>query len=165
MEFIPLVSRDDAAKQRRDICIAGNTGFEYQDMSMYDLEQLVSMVIEASFQIHRKLGPGLLESAYETFLANKLKNIGLIVERQKSVPFVFEGECFSDAFRIDLFIENRLILELKSVEQILRVHKKQKLTYLRLMNLPLGLLLNFGSAYLKDGIKRVVNSYNNSAAP
>jgi GxxExxY protein len=126
---------------------------------MKKIENVVEMVIQESFFIHRKWGPGLLESAYEAILEYRLKKLGLKVERQKSVSINCEGIILAEAYRIDLFIEDILVVELKSIEQLNQVHPKQVLTYLRIMDLPLGLLINFGSALLKDGIKRVVNNY------
>ena len=131
---------------------------------MESMEKVVSIIIESAFRIHRSLGPGLLESVYETLLEDKLKKEGLSVERQKTISINSNGHYFPDAFKADLVVEG-VIIELKSVEQLLPVHKKQLLTYLRLSDLPLGILINFGSAYLKDGIKRVANNYTHTVAP
>ena len=126
---------------------------------MKNLEIIVEEVIEESFYIHKKLGPGLLESVYEVILANRLEKKGFKVERQKSISINFDGICLNEGFRIDLLIDDILIVELKSVEDISPVHSKQVLTYLKMMNLQLGLLINFGSALMKDGIKRIANGY------
>ncbi|OYV05726.1 MAG: GxxExxY protein [Verrucomicrobiales bacterium VVV1] len=119
--------------------------------------EIASHVMELSFQIHRQLGPGLLESVYEVILARKLADAGLQVERQKPVKIEFEGVIFNEGFKADVVIEGKVILELKSVERLQPVHAKQLMTYLRLSNMRLGLLINFGEAYLKDGFRRVVN--------
>lgn len=114
-------------------------------------------VVDAAFQIHSKLGPGLLESVYEVLLAHALQKRGLRVQRQKPVPIIYDGIKFEEGFRADLIVDDLIIVELKSVEALSRAHGKQLLTYLKLMNLRLGLLINFGSYRLKDGIHRVVN--------
>ena len=119
--------------------------------------EIASLVMELSFQIHRQLGPGLLESVYEVILARKLADAGLQVERQMPVKIEFEGIIFNEGFKADVVIEGKVILELKSVERLQPVHGKQLMTYLRLSNMCLGLLINFGEAYLKDGFRRVVN--------
>ena len=116
-------------------------------------------------EIHKKLGPGLLESVYEAVLYKKLKQEGLFVERQKPVDFVFEGISFQEGFRVDLLVEKTVVVELKSVEKTAPVHSKQILTYLRLLNLEVGLLINFGGATLKEGLERIVNNYAPSASP
>src|SRR5689334_23056962 len=113
--------------------------------------------MDASFIIHRELGPGLLESVYEVVLAKQLKDLGLMVERQVAIPIHFQGVDFDEGFRADLLVEKKLIIELKSVERLQPVHSKQLLTYLRLTGCRLGLLINFGENLMKDGFKRVVN--------
>lgn len=108
----------------------------------------------------------MLESVYELVLAKELERRGLKVETQKPVSFEFDGLRFDDAFRVDLLIEGRVVVELKSVETFAPVHSKQILTYLRLLNLPVGLLINFGAATMKEGLHRVVNNYQpSSSAP
>ena len=119
--------------------------------------EIAAKVMDVSFLIHRELGPGLLESVYETILARQLIDAGLTVERQVSVPILFQGISFDEGFRADLIVEKKLIIELKSVERLQPVHSKQLLTYLRLTGCRLGLLINFGENLLKDGIKRVAN--------
>lgn len=126
-----------------------------------DIEEVAAIVVDTSLQLHRELGPGLLETVYEAILAKMLEERGLRVERQKPVSLFFQGMELDEGFRIDLFIDAQLILELKSVENLHPVHPKQLLTYLRLMGLPLGLLINFGAPILKDGLKRVVNNHTN----
>lgn len=119
--------------------------------------EIAAKVMDVSFLIHRELGPGLLESVYETILARQLIDAGLTIERQVSVPILFQGISFDEGFRADLIVEKKLIIELKSVERLQPVHSKQLLTYLRLTGCRLGLLINFGENLLKDGIKRVAN--------
>jgi len=119
--------------------------------------EIGSIIVDTAVYIHKKLGPGLLESVYESVLAKLLSNKGLHVQRQVSIPIEFEGEYFDEGFRADLFVEGKVIIELKSVEKINPVYKKQLLTYLRLTNTKLGYLLNFGAELMKDGIDRIVN--------
>ena len=119
--------------------------------------EIAKQVMDAAFLIHRTLGPDLLETVYEVILSEKLKEMGLAVERQVTVPIRFEGISFEEGFRADLIVEKKVIVELKSVERQQPVHSKQLLTYLRLTDLRLGLLINFGENLLKHGFKRVVN--------
>ena len=114
-------------------------------------------VIGAAMAVHRGLGPGLLETVYEVALAEELKERGLTVERQVSIPIEYKGVRFDEGFRADLVIESKVIVELKSVERVSEAHKKQVQTYLRLTGYKLGYLLNFGEALLKRGITRCVN--------
>ncbi len=119
--------------------------------------EIADKVMDASFQLHRELGPGLLESVYEAVLAKLLINSGLELQRQSAIPVKFQGMMFDEGFRADLIVEQKVIIELKSVERLQPVHSKQLLTYLRLTGCRLGLLINFGENLLKDGFKRVVN--------
>jgi len=119
--------------------------------------EIAKIIVDVAFQIHKGLGPGLLETVYEVVLAHALKKRGLKVERQIPVAIVFDGIKFDEGFRADLIVEDKVIVELKSVENIVPVHKKQLLTYLRLSDKRLGLLINFGSELIRDGISRVVN--------
>lgn len=121
------------------------------------IDMLTGNILEAAFRIHTKLGPGLLESVYETVLARDLALKGLAVERQKPISFDFEGLWFEDAFRVDLLVERTVVVEIKSVTALAAAHEKQLLTYLRLLDCRVGLLLNFGAAHLRDGLKRIVN--------
>jgi len=123
------------------------------------IDELTSIAIEEAIEIHREFGPGLFESVYESVLAGRLRRRGLKVERQVLVKAVFDGELYDPAFKIDLLINDRLTLEIKAVEQLSKAHAKQLLTYLRLLKQPVGLLLNFSEATMKDGIRRVVNDY------
>jgi GxxExxY protein len=124
-----------------------------------ELDQITAHVVDAAVQIHRRLGPGLLESVYEAVLQRALEARGLRVERQKPVRFEYDGILIEDAFRVDLLVEGLVVVELKSVEKLAPVHGKQVLTYLRLMDLPVGLLLNFGAATMKEGLKRIANDH------
>ncbi len=119
--------------------------------------EIAKQVLDAAFAIHTKLGPGLLESVYEVVLAHELKKNGLSVDRQKPMPIIYDGKRFDEAYRADLLVEGKVIVELKSVEEISALHLKQVLTQLRLSGLKLGLLINFGEAHLKNGIKRLIN--------
>lgn len=122
-----------------------------------ELERIARDVVDASMKLHMALGPGLLESVYTILLEKKLQERGYFVEREKPIPFEFEGVKFEMGFRADLIINGCFIVELKSVEKLLPVHSKQLLTYLRITGMRLGLLINFGEAKLRDGIKRVAN--------
>jgi GxxExxY protein len=114
-------------------------------------------VVDAAVQVHRELGPGLLEAVYEVVLARELEHHGPRVERQVPVPILYRGLRFEEGFRADLIVEGKVILELKSVEQLSKVHAKQVFTYLKLKGLKLGFLLNFGASLMKDGIQRIAN--------
>ena len=116
---------------------------------------LSQRVIGAAIEVHRHLGPGLLESAYQTCLAYELSQAGLLVQQQLNLPLIYKGIQLDAAYRIDILVENQLVLELKTVEKILPIHEAQLLSYLRLGEFPLGLLLNFHAPTLKDGIKRL----------
>jgi iron complex transport system substrate-binding protein len=131
---------------------------------MRDIDQITGDVLDAALALHRDLGPGLMESVYEIVLAAKLSQMGYLVDRQKPVDIEFEGLRFEAAFRIDLLIDQRPLVEIKSVERLNAAHSKQLLTYLRLMRRPVGLLLNFGAATLKEGVKQVVNAHIPSAS-
>lgn len=129
-----------------------------------DIDAITEQIVDAAVKIHIKLGPGLLESVYEAVLARELARRRLSVERQKSVSFEFDGMVFEEGFRVDLLVEGCVVVELKSVEKLALVHSKQLLTYLRLLHLPVGLLINFGESRLKDGLHRIANSYQPSSA-
>ncbi|MDR3403505.1 MAG: GxxExxY protein [Chthoniobacter sp.] len=120
-------------------------------------DEIARVVVECAYELHRELGPGLLESVYEVVLADALRSRGLLVERQRPISIVFRGKRFDEGFRADLLVENLVLIEVKSVESLARVHRKQVLTYLRLTNLQLGLLVNFGGELLKGNIERLVN--------
>ena len=141
-----MISREDAKSRRKDI------------------EEVARIVVDMALQLHQDLGPGLLESVYEIVLARMLEESGLKVERQKSVPILYRGIEIQEGFRLDLLVDEQLIVELKSVEHVHPLYPKQLLTYLRLMNLPLGLLINFGTSLMKDGLRRVVNNHTHFAS-
>jgi GxxExxY protein len=124
-----------------------------------DIEALARIAVDCGYRLHREIGPGLLESVYEILLAHELKEAGLAIERQVNVAINYKGVVIDNAFKADLLVEGRLLIELKSVERNAPVHGKQVLTYLRLMDLPLGLLMNFGQATFKDGLQRIANNY------
>ncbi len=132
---------------------------------MKSLDDITGAVVDASLKIHVGLGPGLLESVYEVVLARALELRGFRVERQKVIRFEYEGMVFEEGFRTDLLVDGCVVVELKSVEKLAPVHRKQVLTYLRLMNLQVGLLINFGAATLKEGLHRIVNNLPTSASP
>lgn len=124
-----------------------------------ELNQLSSKIINAAIVVHKELGPGLLESVYQSCMIIELQDSGLKVEPEVSLPVFYRGHKIqNEGFRIDMLVENLIIVELKSVEQVQSVHKKQLLTYLRLAGKPLGLLINFNESLLKDGITRIINS-------
>jgi GxxExxY protein len=123
------------------------------------VEELSAIVVDCGYRLHVELGPGLLECIYEVVLARMLQDRGLNVQRQVAVPIQVMGLKFDEGFRVDLLVERKLVVELKSIESVERVHCKQLLTYLRLLNLPVGLLINYGAATFKEGIHRVVNQH------
>ena len=124
-----------------------------------EIEALANVAVDCGFHIHKDIGPGLLESAYEVLLVESLSRRGLAVERQVPVSLKANGIVIDNAFRADVFVERTLLIEVKSTEAHAPVHAKQLLTYLRLMNLPLGLLMNFGAGTFKEGIRRIANNH------
>jgi GxxExxY protein len=128
-----------------------------KDKTMRTENELARIAVDAAFQIHTKLGPGLLESVYEVIMAHELRKRGVKTDRQKPVSIEYDELKFDEGFRADLVLDDRVVLELKSVENVLPVHPKQLRTYLRLMKLRLGLLINFNTELIRDGITRVVN--------
>jgi iron complex transport system substrate-binding protein len=143
-----LFSREDAKNAKRGC-------------NLHDPEELARTAVDCGFKLHTDLGPGLLETV---ILAAMLIEAGLRVDRQKPIGIEYGGLVLPDAFRVDLIVENSLIIEIKSVEQFAPVHGKQLLTYLRLTKQPLGLLFNFGAPVFRDGVKRVVNGHTNFAS-
>jgi GxxExxY protein len=119
--------------------------------------EIARKILDASFVVHTKLGPGLLESVYEVVLAHELRKAGVVVERQRPMPITYDGILFEEGYRADLLVESKVIVELKSVATLSAVHSKQVLTQLRLSGLKLGLLINFGESHMKNGIKRIIN--------
>jgi GxxExxY protein len=130
---------------------------------MSDLEERARISVDCGFKIHSDLGPGLLESVYEAVLATALLRRGLAVERQTPIPIEYEGVRLTEGFRADLVVGGSLIIEVKSIERLGPIHGKQLLTYLRLTKQPLGLLMNFGGATFREGVKRVVNNHTDFA--
>ena len=122
-----------------------------------DENEIGSGIVDSAVKLHQKLGPGLLESVYEAILARSLEKRGLSIERQVAIPIEYDGETFAEGFRADPIVEDKVIVELKSVEKVSPAHKKQLLTYLKLTGLKLGYLLNFGEALMKEGITRTIN--------
>jgi iron complex transport system substrate-binding protein len=151
---------DGRVKSRGDAEVA-----EEGAKQMRELDDITGSIVDASLRIHRALGPGQLESVYEAVLARALQQRGFQVERQKAIRFQYDGMVFDEGFRADLLVESRVIVELKSVERLAPVHAKQLLTYLKLTNTPVGLLINLGAATLREGLHRIVNGLPSSASP
>lgn len=126
---------------------------------MHRADELSAIVIEEAIGIHRELGPGLFEAVYETVLSGRLARRGLRVTRQVPVPITFDGHDFESAFKLDILVEDCLVLEIKAVDQLSKAHARQLLTYLRLLKQPVGLLLNFSGETMKEGIRRLVNNH------
>ena len=124
-----------------------------------EIESIARAVVDCGYHLHRDLGPGLLENVYERLLCEYLRERGLAFQCQLSVPITHKGVVIDNAFRADILVEGKLLIELKSTESHSPVHAKQLLTYLRLLDLPLGLLMNFGAPIFKDGIRRIANNY------
>lgn len=122
-----------------------------------ELNEISGRIIAAALKVHTAIGPGVLESVYQTCLLHELKKAGLAVQAQAALPVVYDGLYLDSGYRIDLLVENTVIVELKCVESLFPIHKAQLLTYLRLADKPLGLLLNFNVVHLREGIKRVLN--------
>jgi iron complex transport system substrate-binding protein len=132
---------------------------------MRDLDDITGTIVDAALEIHRDLGPGLLESVYEAVLARSLEQRGFRIERQKVIRFEYRGIVFEEGFRVDLLVEDRVLVEVKSVEHLARQHAKRLLTYLKLTHTSVGLLINFGAPTLRDGLRRLVQGYQPSAFP
>jgi GxxExxY protein len=122
-----------------------------------DIEELARAAVDCGLRIHKELGPGLLESVYEAIMAERLVRSGYDVERQKILPIEFDGLKLREGYRVDLLVDGRLIIEVKSVERLAAVHGKQLLTYIRLAKQPVGLLMNFGGETFREGLRRIVN--------
>lgn len=129
---------------------------------MKTIDEIAAIVVDASFIVHQELGPGLLESAYEACLAHELTKRGLVVEKQKAQPVFYDGIIIDVGYRMDLLINDCVVIELKAVEQIIPIHLAQLMTYLKLSNKPLGFLINFNTTYFKSSIKRIANNYQES---
>jgi GxxExxY protein len=132
-------------------------GFIPRFSATHDLNRVVAEVVDASFQIHTDLGPGLLESTYERILERALQRRGIEVRRQQYCDFVYDGLLFRRALRLDLLVEDSIVVELKAERALQRAHQRQVVSYLRLLNLRLGLLINFGAPRLKQGFRRIIN--------
>lgn len=130
-----------------------------------DLDRITDLVVDSAFHIHVGLGPGLMESIYEEVMYRDLQRKGLRVLRQGIFSFQYDGIQFENALRLDLLVEGMIVIELKSIARLDRVHPKQLLSYLRLLHFPVGYLINFGAPTFKEGIHRVINNYKTSAAP
>jgi len=128
-------------------------------ISKTEYEEIGRKIVQASYEVHKELGPGLLESVYEICLVEELKNLNLKVERQVELPVNFKGKVLDKKFVIDLLVENCIIIELKAVEVLLPVHEVQLVTYMKLADIKLGYLVNFNVPLIKQGIKRKVNNY------
>ncbi len=129
-----------------------------------EVEAISEVVVDCAYRLHVEAGPGLLESVYEVALARMLTDQGLVVRRQVPVPIRLMGMNFDEGFRADLLVNDCFLIELKSVGTLTPIHAKQTLTYLRLLHFPLGLLINFGAATFKEGVKRIVNDHQNFAS-
>ena len=127
--------------------------------------QLGTVILTAAYRVHTELGSGLFESVYEAVLAYEIRSLGIEVERQPVIPIFYRSLKFEEGFRADLIVGNKVILELKSVENLEKVHAKKLLTQLRLSGMHLGYLINFGAAHLKSGIRRVVNGLSEASIP
>lgn len=130
-----------------------------------EIETLAKQTVHAALTVHRALGPGLLESAYQECLAIELVHSGLTVEREKILPLIYRGHSIETAYRLDLIVGGKLLVELKAIEAIAPIHEVQILTYLKLLKLPLGLLINFNVPLIKDGISRILNLDFQSEVP
>ena len=135
------------------------------DFVVRDLEEISGDVLDCSVQLHRDYGPGLLENVYEAILTAMLQEKGYLVETQKKLEIHYKHLVIPSVMRIDMLVDSALLVEIKSVEQILPVHAKQVTTYLRLMNLTVGMLINFGGETIKGNVRRIVNGYVPSASP
>ena len=125
-----------------------------------ETNEITGVIVDTAINIHKKLGPGLLESVYQVILEYELTKRGLHVEREKPIPVIWENIRMDLGFRADLVVEGKVLVELKSVEEMAPVHAKQVLTYLKISGLRVGLLINFGAALLKDGIQRIISGYD-----
>jgi iron complex transport system substrate-binding protein len=132
---------------------------------MAELDEITGAIIDESMRLHRTIGPGLFESVYQQILVDSIQRRGLRVEQNIGVSFEYEGRLFRNGLRVDLLAEEFVVVELKAVERLAPVHGQQLLTYLRLMRLPVGLLINFGGATLREGLKRVVNGLAAQSSP
>lgn len=128
-------------------------------ISKIEYERIATYIVNSAFEVHKELGPGLLESVYEVCLVEELRNRGLFVESQVKIPVIFKGKTLDKEFIVDLLVENSVIIELKALESLLPVHEVQLVTYLKLADKKLGFLINFNVSHIKIGIHRKVNDY------
>lgn len=142
-----------------------NNGNSDRDTAMHDPEVTATAIVAAAFRIHVRLGPGLLESVYGGLLAHELARGGHDVVRQKTFGFYYDDVLVKRGLKADLIVDGCVVVEVKAAETTLRVHKRQLLTYLRALNMPLGLLVNFGGATMKEGLSRVVNHHDGARSP
>jgi GxxExxY protein len=147
------------------VCLGGFSQEQGSGMDSADLDELTERIIGCAIAVHRVLGPGLLESTYEACLAHELDKHGLHVAKQKEIPITYKSVKLDCGYRVDLLVNDTVILELKSIERLQPIHKAQLITYLRLAGKPLGLLMNFNEPLLKDGIARLVNSSGKTKSP
>jgi GxxExxY protein len=131
---------------------------------MREINQITREIVDAAYKLHRRLGPGLMEAAYRLILAQDLESRGLQVAQETPITFEYEGMTITNGFRVDLLVESSVVVELKSLERLAPVHIRQILTYLRLLDLPVGLLINFGAARMDDGLQRIINKRSSLAA-
>lgn len=124
-----------------------------------NIEIIAKQVVDAAYQVHKYLGPGLLESTYQHCFIDELRNKGLYVEKEKKLPIIYKGKILKDSLRLDVLVENQIIVELKSVDALAPIHKAQLITYLRLSERQIGFLINFNVVRFKDGINRLVYKY------
>jgi GxxExxY protein len=129
---------------------------------MKSIDEIAAVIVDAAYKVHRELGPGLLESAYEACLAHELTKRGLIIERQKEQPVFYDNIKIDVGYRMDLLVEDSIIIELKAVETIIPIHQAQLMTYLKLSKKTLGFLINFNTTYFKSSIKRIANKFQES---
>jgi GxxExxY protein len=129
---------------------------------MKTIDEIAAIVVDSSFKVHQELGPGLLENAYKACLAHELTKRGLVVEKQKAQPVLYDGITIDVGYRMDLLVNDCVVIELKAVEQIIPIHQAQLMTYLKLSKKSLGFLINFNTTYFKSSIKRIANNYQES---
>ena len=156
------VRADDFAPARKN-AVSSREGAKARSEAV-NLEDVSAIVVDCGYKLHVEVGPGLLESVYEIVLAKMLEQRGLRVRRQVPVPIELMGLKLDEGFRADLIVHDLVLVELKSVERMVPVHAKQTLTYLRLLKMPLGLLINFGAATFKEGVRRIVNQHEDFAS-
>lgn len=154
---MPLTEPRRTQRKMQNIHTLAKTPRSQRTMRRMTEDEIGKQVVDVAIQVHRAVGPGLLETVYEVVVAHELRRRGLRVDRQVSIPIEYQGIKFDEGFRADLFVEDKVIIELKCIERLTNAHKKQLLTYLRLSDKRLGYLLNFGEALMKEGITRTVN--------